>query len=408
MKRRHWTMAAAALSLSAATGLGVSVVGPSGAGASGSVRGVTKNSITVGGLGFAEYYGNAAIGAEARFDAQNKAGGVYGRKIKFTGFKDDQSSTTVDEQMGKQLVEQTQVFAVVPVVSITLAAGAYFAQQHVPFFGWGISPVYIGNKWGYSFAGAVATPNYQITVHGAEIAKVLKKTPKTLTMAIIGENSQAASGSIPPLEAAMKAIGYNVVYASGPLPSAPAVVSSYTPYVQALMTSNNGNPPDVIMEVISATNVGLQPALQAAGYKGAMVNYIQYAPSTVATAKGVYVYLEFAPFQAATTNPAIATMIKQVKAVTPKVTLTQSIEAGYFSADMFIDALKKAGKNLTPTTFEKAADKMTYGIKTTVGPTSFPKGHTVPTSCGSLVTSNGSQWQVAYPYLCTKVVKYTG
>jgi len=383
------------------------LVPATGSGAA-AVRGVTANSITVGGLGFAQYYGDSAIGAEARFKAQNKAGGVYGRKIKFVGFKDDQSSTTVDAQMGKELVEQDQVFAVVPVVSITLAAGSYFAQQHVPFFGWGISPQFIGNKWGYSFAGAVTSPNWEITVHGAEIAKVLHKSPKTLTMAIIGENSQASTESLKPLEYAMKSIGYNVVYSQGPLPAAPAVVSSYTPYVQQLMTSDNGQPPDVIMEVISATNVGLQPALEAAGYKGAMVNYIQYSPATVAAAKGAYVYLQFAPYQAATTNPAVATMIKQVKAVAPNAPLTQGIEAGYFAADQFIAALKKAGKNLTPTTFEKAANSMTYQIKTTVGPTSFPKGHTVPTSCGSMVTSNGTTWKVAYAYLCTNAVHYTG
>jgi ABC-type branched-subunit amino acid transport system substrate-binding protein len=369
---------------------------------------VTKTSITVGGLGFAEYYGDSAIGAEARFDAQNKAGGVYGRKIKFVGFKDDQSSPTVDIQMGKELVEQDQVFAVVPVVSITLAAGAYFAQQHVPFFGWGISPQFIGNKYGFSFAGAVTSPSWEITVHGAEIAKVLGKSPKDLTMAIIGEDSDASKESTAPLVYAMKSIGYKIVYAENPLPAAPAVVSSYTPYVQQIMTANGGQPPDVLMEVISPGNLGLQPAMEAAGYKGALVNYIQYSPETVAAAKGAYVYLQFAPYETASTNPAIATMIQRVKAIAPNAPLTQGIEAGYFAADQFIDALQKTGKNLTAESFQKAADSMTYGIKNTVGPTTFPRGQTVPTSCGSLVTSNGTSWQVSYAYLCTNAVHYNG
>ncbi len=405
MKKRRWgtnAMAAAAFALVASSCLAVT------ASAAATVRGVTKTSVTVGGLGFGAYYGTATIGAEARFKAQNAAGGVYGRKINYLGFKNDTSSTTVDAQAGKALVEQDKVFAVVPVVSITLAAAPYFAQQKVPFFGWGISPGFIGNKWGFSFAGAVTSPDWEITVHGAEIAKVLGKSPKNLTMAIIGEDSLASKESTAPLEYAMKSLGYKIVYAENPLPAAPAVVSSYTPYVQQIMTSNNGQPPSVVMEVISATNVGLQPALQAAGYKGAMVNYIQYSPATVKTAKGVYVYLQFAPFQAASTNPAVALMVKRIKAVTPKAPLTQGVEAGYFAADQFIAALKKTGKNLTPTTFQKAANSMTYSIKNTVGPTSFPKGHTVPTSCGSMVTSTGTQWKVAYAYLCTNAVHYSG
>jgi branched-chain amino acid transport system substrate-binding protein len=407
MKKRWGGTAALGVAVTALLGLSLTATSSAGA-SSGTTRGVTSTSITVGGLGFAEYYGDSAIGAEARFNAQNKAGGVNGRKIKFVGFKDDQSSPTVDIQQGKALVEQDQVFAVVPVVSITLAAGAYFAQQHVPFFGWGISPQFIGNKYGFSFAGAVTSPSWEITVHGAEIAKVLGKSPKDLTMGIIGEDSTASKEATAPLVYAMKSIGYKIVYAQNPLPSAPAVVSSYTPYVQQIMTANGGQPPDVLMEVISPGNLGLQPAMEAAGYKGALVNYIQYSPATVAGAKGAYVYLQFAPYQAASTNPAVATMIQRIKAVAPNAPLTQGIEAGYFAADQFIAALKKTGKNVTAESFQKAADSMTYQIKNTVGPTTFPRGQTVPTSCGSTVTSNGTQWQVSYAYLCTNAVHYPG
>lgn len=119
------------------------------------------------------------------------------------------------------------------------------------------------------------------------------------------------------------------------------------------------------------------------------------------------VVLQFAPFEAAKTNPAIALMIKRVHKISASAPLTQGIEAGYFAADQFIDALRKAGRNLTAERLQQVADHMTYGIKNTVGPTHFPRGQTVPTSCGSTVTSNGTSWEVAYPYLCTNAVKYT-
>jgi ABC-type branched-subunit amino acid transport system substrate-binding protein len=146
--------------------------------------------------------------------------------------------------------------------------------------------------------------------------------------------------------------------------------------------------------------------MERAGYKGALVNYIQYSPATVAQAKGDYVYLQFAPFESASSNPAIALMVQRVRKISATAPLTQGIEAGYFAADQFIDALQKAGRNLTAESLQKAADHMTYGIRNTVGPTTFPRGQTIPTSCGTTVTSNGTAWVVAYPYLCTNAVKY--
>jgi hypothetical protein len=80
MKKRWGGTAALVVAVTALLGLSLTATSSAGA-SSGTTRGVTSKSITVGGLGFAEYYGDSAIGAEARFDAQNKAGGVYGRKI---------------------------------------------------------------------------------------------------------------------------------------------------------------------------------------------------------------------------------------------------------------------------------------------------------------------------------------
>ena len=171
--------------------------------------------------------------------------------------------------MGKQLVEQDQVFAVVPVVSITLAAGAYFAQQHVPFFRWGISPQFLGNKYGFSFAGAVTSPSWEITVHGAEIAKVFGKSPKDLTMAIIGEDS-TASNSRPLRWSPHEVDRLQDRLRREPVAATPAVVSSYTPYVQQDL-DHRRRP---ATECPDGSDLAREPPFAAgderAGYKGAM------------------------------------------------------------------------------------------------------------------------------------------
>ena len=81
---------------------------------------------------------------------------------------------------------------------------------------------------------------------------------------------------------------------------------------------------------------------------------------------------------------------------------------GYFSADMFINALKKTGKNLTVEAFQKVSSKLKYNVKNTAGPTVFPKDSEAPGTCGTLVTSNGTGYDVTVPYFCAPVLKYKG
>ena len=81
--------------------------------------------------------------------------------------------------------------------------------------------------------------------------------------------------------------------------------------------------------------------------------------------------------------PGVKTMVDSLqKADAPLSTLSA---VGYLSADMFIAALKKTGKNLTVANFQKAASKLQYNVSKTAGPTSFPKDRVQPGVCGTLV-----------------------
>src|SRR5262249_44973449 len=74
--------------------------------------------------------------------------------------------------------------------------------------------------------------------------------------------------------------------------------------------------------------------------------------------------------------------------------------AGYYSADMFVQMLKKVGPNLTPEAFRQVAASFTYEVPGVVGPTYYPAGYQVGAPCGELVYSDGTKWTIAVPYAC--------
>ena len=101
----------------------------------------------------------------------------------------------------------------------------------------------------------------------------------------------------------------------------------------------------------------------------------------------------------------MAQLIADVQKVAPSVPIDQSVIAGYWSADLFLAAVQKAGKDLSRASLVKAANrKFTYDVADTVGPTTFPAAHARPTPCGALVASNGTAYAVKVPYGCGRVV----
>jgi len=98
-------------------------------------------------------------------------------------------------------------------------------------------------------------------------------------------------------------------------------------------------------------------------------------------------------------------MRKRVLAVDPKAILGQATLIGYWSAEMFIAALKKAGPNATPASTIKALNSgFTFGVAGGIGTTTFPQDHTALATCLSVVTSNGKSYHVAVPLTCPALI----
>jgi branched-chain amino acid transport system substrate-binding protein len=386
--------------------VGVVSVGRS-AGAQGSVRGVTDKEITVGGLSSVTFFGNTvAKAAQARFDEANRRHQIPGgRKINFIGTADDKVTPDVALSEMRRLVELERVFAIVPSMSAVFNAPQYLTQQKVPMIGWGVSLGYCSpdNQYAFGFNGCLQQyGDYAADVAGhveTELYRRQGKNFKGATIALIGENYDASKSGVEIVSAAFDVKGWDVVYAEAPMPATPAVVTDFSPYVQALMTSNHGQPPDVIWSASGATNLfGLIRSLQQAGFKGQFL-HSTYSPQPAATgaAAGSTATQTFAT--AEESSPAMD-KIKKTLAAAGLDPVGLSELGGYYSADMFVRILQKVGENLTPERFQKVASRFTYEIPGVIGPTPYPTAFKVGTPCGSMLSSDGTKWSVIVPYKC--------
>ncbi len=82
-----------------------------------------------------------------------------------------------------------------------------------------------------------------------------------------------------------------------------------------------------------------------------------------------------------------------------------SLEAGYWSADLFIQILKKAGKNLTRERFIAAGnDNFSYDGQNATADAQWPTGHTESISGLTLVLGNGTGYSVVVPFTNLKSI----
>ena len=373
-------------------------------------RGVTGSTISVAGLVSILDFGTGAGKAAAARLAQASSDGEIpcGRKINYITTSDDQGTPNGNLSAIQQLVQQDSVFGIVPALSPFIeSGGVYINQQKVPTVGWGVAPSFcppagVTNSYLFGFNGCLVQfpPTYAVNIVGPATARALKlqgKSIQGLTSAVIGDDYDSSKSGVTVVAASLASSGLRTVYAKNPFPAPPAVVSDFSPEVQALMTANNGKPADVVYSASGpATAFGLCRALQQADFKG-LCEHSTYAPSLVATAKGDTVQNTFA-----TTESSLPAMAKIVTLLhSAGVTnIGQPELAGYYSADMFVQILKKVGPDLTPQTFQQTAKNFTYQIPGIVGPTYYPQSFQQGSPCGELVYSNGVKWTIAAPYAC--------
>jgi branched-chain amino acid transport system substrate-binding protein len=415
VKRRKWVATAAVVAVSGAFAVVGGVPAEIAGAQSGPARGVTSTSINVAGLSQQSQFSADELktGATARFNVENTKGGVFGRKINYVESANDQGDVSTDLSQVQRLVQQAQVFAIVPSMTPYLdEAGPFLAQQHVPFFGWGIDHVFCKNPYAFGFTGCIVPPP-NIPTTGTTWGALVSAYLKTLgnpngaqgkTAAVISEDNATGKTGATVIEAQVKKAGFKAVYVESTLPAVPP--GDYSPFVNKMITSAGGKAPDAIFLTTSVPNtLGLATALPAAGYKGVLSNAVLYDPRSSGFKNNTFFTQFDVPVD--TNSAAMQQIVANIKAVGgPNVVITQGMLSSYFSADSFIAVLKKVGKNLTPETMAKAMANFTYQIPGVIGPTKYPAAQTQGSPCGVLTAADGTKLSVVVPYLCGQDFNY--
>jgi ABC-type branched-subunit amino acid transport system substrate-binding protein len=377
--------------------------------------------IVVGGDGDDALSPGVAQGFEAGIYRFNRAGGLDGRKIKFTGFLDDSFSAQTNLSNAQQLVENQHVMAVVPFVS-AVASGAtssFLADNKVPFIGWATNSAYVTQPaWGLPINGSQGNPNVQGDSNGAFFANTVGvKTPSKVRMALIAEDIAPGIAALNGAVGAFKFAGTDVVYHAAPI--AVLGTTSYAPYAESILATH----PNLVFEALdNADAVGLAAALKAGGYKGAIVNGVSYLPGQLAgqpneaaALNGVYVIDEFPADE--NNTPAVEQAKKDLVSVGANPYLTSGVSQGYWSAIVFEQMLKATLKQVggDPSKVTGAALQKTVNggftyvdpIAGGIGTEHFPAAEHITTGCSTLMQVVGTHYKQVAPYQCGGAINVT-
>ncbi|MFD4371350.1 ABC transporter substrate-binding protein [Streptomyces sp. NPDC058486] len=377
-----------------------------------SVRGVTADTIKVGGIvsmttasGYSKK--DTDLGARARYDRANAEGGINGRKIEYLGAEDDGQDPSRNLAAARKLVQQEQVFAVSPMSSVTFAGADFLDAQKVPTVGWGTLPSFCGPAHIYGFNGClVPMPGGTLNQTWPESLASVLGGAQGKSVALIAGDNDAGKFGIRTFTQGFKAAGFQVAYAKAVVP-ATSMPSDWSAYTKEILRSGPaGGAPDAVISVMQTPyNIGLFTALKRSGYRGLISDPTDYDPGLLAkdatkqALDGVHVLLQFQPFEADT--PAMRQFKEDVKKAAggQEVPLNMHMLTGYMSADLFLSIAAKAGKDLTVESFQKAADGFS-DTGTLVGDRALPKGKKESFGCGALVRLKDGRYEVAVPFKC--------
>jgi ABC-type branched-subunit amino acid transport system substrate-binding protein len=293
------------------------------------------------------------LGAKLYFNAVNAAGGINGRKIELKVL-DDFYEPDAAARNTKTLLDDTKVFALFGYVGTptSLAALKLASPAGVPFF----AP--------YSGAMALREPFARNIFHvrasyndeTAVIVKQIHTTGLKRIAVIYNDDAYGKSGLDGVQRALASPAGQGVTLASQ------ATVARNTSDVQGALGTVLAQKPDAIV-VISAyqTVAALVKGAQAQGYGGQFYNVSFVGTKALAdelgTAGGGAVISQVMPYPRSASSPLVREYQKLLKADGITDFNYGSME-GYVAARVFVEGLKRAGRDLTREKFIGALESM--------------------------------------------------
>jgi branched-chain amino acid transport system substrate-binding protein len=387
--------------------------GGSAAAACGQSPGVTDKAITIASVSplsgpSASTFAGFVEAAEARFAAQNKAGGVNGRQIKVEK-NDDLGDGAAQVTAARNAVQQQQAFGIIAASRVDTMFD-FLKTQNVPVVGYPGQPAYAEDENVFGYAGGSQTGYFSDS-----FVTKLQDLGAT-NLAVLAHNSPGSLNSANGMIKAAEPAGLKVGVKSFDVP-----LGSFDATALAIQMKEAGVD-GIYAPTLTDSSISVLRAAQQQGVK-LKANFVSqvYAPGV---AKQVSEFIQGAitstvatvPNELASDNKHVQAYIDAMKKYAPAVEpSTGFAEAGYISADLFIKGVQEAGDCLTRDSFVKglrALDKYDGG-GLLVEPAQFKGGPEANGSapygaCTWFVTRKGDKWVPDEKSTCGKLIKQQG
>ncbi len=287
-------------------------------------------------------YAKGEYGAEARFDAQNAAGGVNGHPIELQ-IEDDQSTVAGNETAAQTLVEDKGAFAVIDISTVASGGAPYLSKNKIPVVGDDED----GPEWGqpqnsnmFSVVGTLFTPyNGKIYSYSNNELKALGVTKLAQLVFNIPSAIDAANEIF--VQAKKQGISKCLDEVI------PANSSNFTTF--ALQMKKDGCNGLEVLSTLSSC-IAAQDAIKQAGLKIVDLCATGYdqsvltQPAALAAMQGTYATPTINVLGNDVTKP-VKTYLSAMKKYTPWPggIPTTDMDFAYESADLIIQGLQHAG-----------------------------------------------------------------
>jgi branched-chain amino acid transport system substrate-binding protein len=286
-------------------------------------------------------YEDVVTGAQARFDAVNKKGGVFGRELKVVKTYDDQTRASKDILAARSLTEEDKVFAAL-VATQTFAGADVFVKAGTPTFGyniqleWSNGPNLFGSYGSFNCPDCPSfSPAYAAKQVGAKRAAIFAYGSSGSSSDCAGaiRNAMDRWGPKVAVFDTSLAFGFSANDISG---AVQAIKDNDVDFVATCMDLNG--------------EVNIKKALVAAGIPDMQF----YAPQGYDTETidelgdeldGFTFPIQFIPFELAKGNSGMTAFVKAMKA--RKLDPTENLLVGWVGAGLLIEGIQKAGKSFT-------------------------------------------------------------
>jgi len=290
-------------------------------------------------------------GAAAYFRKVNEAGGVHGRKLELVSL-DDGNQVPRAEANTIDLVEKRHVFALFGYASATLSRPALptVEKHRVPFLSpfTGADPMRVFHKQVYNMRGSYAEELEKIVDHFEPLG--LKR------FAIVHYDDVVGKENLTAVERALKKRNLNVV-------SVAAWKDRAKPDIEGgLKEVMKGQPDVVILTTLYKATADFFRAAQKAGFNALMASNSFPGASPLAKELGSQgaglIVATVVPPPTKRSQPIVQEYQAAIEKQLGKKEFSFTSLESYIAAKVTVEAMRRAGQNMTRESFQKALDGM--------------------------------------------------